>query len=295
MRPGPSACTTEPRFPKNPCYHRSGCIFQSFSPQSPPVTGIQPTKAARGRRCRERPALVNRQRVGVCGWLGDAKIHIRIPYVCVALAEPRRCFVSPIVRARNCVSEFSLSGNVEDVVVKARVLAPSVPVGKQQQTHGVLGAYINGVVVNRAVLYRSRDIDTAGSVILTDVVADNGSGISGALCGIVSTLIADQQKTAVVVMAVVILNDCVPAVPIGIEAFSVALAFGAVSLVVLNQRVVRAPRPDPDVVSFRPLVGAPHDVALHHGTDCCHDDDPVSPDVVQKISANSHTQARIPL
>ena len=154
---------------------------------------------------------------------------------------------------------------------------------------------INSVVIDRGVFHRSRDIDAAGAVILTDVVADDGSGVAGALGGIMSAFIANEKETAVVIVAVVVLDRRVSAVPIGVEAFSVALAFGAVRFVVLNQSVVRAPGPDRDVVPFRALVGVPYHVVFHHCTVRGYHDDAVPADVVQGIAAHHHAQARIPL
>src|SRR6266850_6650857 len=118
----------------------------------------------------------------------------------------------------------------------------------------MFGTNVNRIVVNQTVLDGPGKIDAPRAVILADVVAHNRSRVPGALFGAVAAFIADQQESAVVVVAIIVLDDRIPAVPVGIESFAVPLSFCSVSLVVLNHRIVGAPGPDRHIVSIRPLI-----------------------------------------
>src|SRR5262245_34172636 len=131
-------------------------------------------------------------------------------------------------------------------------------------------------------------------IILTDVVADDRSDVPDIAGGSVAAFIADQQKTTFVVVAVVVLDDCVLAVPIRVKPLAVPLALCQVGFVVLNDGIIGAPGPDGDVVAFRPLVGPAHHIVLHQRAIGGDHDNAISADVVQPVVANDHSQTRMP-
>src|SRR6516164_6593092 len=92
-------------------------------------------------------------------------------------------------------------------------------------------------------------------IVLADVIANNGADVPSAVFCLLRTLIADQQKTTFVIVAVVVLNDGVTAVPVGIEAHSVVQPFHSINFIELDDGVVGTPRPDAVIVGFRPLIG----------------------------------------
>jgi len=67
----------------------------------------------------------------------------------------------------------------------------------------MFGANVNRIVVNQTVLDGPGKIDAPRAVILADVVAHNRPGVPGALFGAVAAFIADQQESAVVVVAII--------------------------------------------------------------------------------------------
>ena len=77
-------------------------------------------------------------------------------------------------------------------------------------------------------------------IVLADVVARDGAYIPD-IFGAGIAGVADEKKSAVVVVAVVVLDERVAAVPIGVEAFAVVLAARSISLVELDDGVVGAP------------------------------------------------------
>src|SRR5256885_4067604 len=142
---------------------------------------------------------------------------------------------------------------------------------------------VNSVVVNQAFFHGAGNIDAARAVILADVVAHYRSCVSGAFCSVMPGCVANQEKTTVVVVAVIVLGDGIAAIPVGIKALSVALSFRSVSFVELNHRIVGAPGPDGYVVSIRPLIGMPDNVAFDDGAVCRNHHDAIAADVVQLI------------
>src|SRR6267378_3561344 len=147
------------------------------------------------------------------------------------------------------------SHNIENVVVNIRPFGPPVPIRKKQQVHCVFGANVNRIVVNQTVLDGAGEVDAPRAVILADVVAHDCAGVTRAFFGVVTAFVADQKKTTVIVVTVIVLDDGIPAIPVGIESFAVALPFCPVGLVILDHRVVGAPSPNRDVVSLGPLIG----------------------------------------
>src|SRR5213080_353633 len=143
----------------------------------------------------------------------------------------------------------------KDVVEEIGVFGPAVPVRKKQHVQSAIRAGVDRVVVNERILDRTCDRDAAGAVIPADVISDDRSAVAGVLRDLVSPFIANQQEPAVIVVAVVVLNHRVAAVPVGVKALSVPLTFGSVSFVVLDDGIVRAPRPDRNVVVLRTLAG----------------------------------------
>src|SRR5580704_15570922 len=101
-------------------------------------------------------------------------------------------------------------------------------------------------------------------IVLANVVANDGADISHAVFGVLRTVVADQQKSAFIVVAVVVLDDRVAAVPVGIKPFGIMLAFGSIHFVVLDEGVVRAPWPDADVVILRALARVTNHVVLNN-------------------------------
>src|ERR1700737_2015880 len=186
------------------------------------------------------------------------------------------------------------SRHIKYVVVEVGAFGPAVPIRKKYEIHASPWPDVNCIVVNQGIGYRPGNVDAACAIILTDVIAHDGSGIPHALLAAVTAFVADQEKPTVVVVTVVVLDNGIPAVPVRIVAFTVALPFCSVSFVMLNHCIVRAPSPDGHVVSLGTLIGVTHYVVFHHRTVRCHNHNPVSTYVVQVISANDNAQARKP-
>ena len=153
---------------------------------------------------------------------------------------------------------------------------------------------VNSVVVNQAFFHGTGDIDAARAVILADVVAHYRARVTGAFCRLMPAFVANQEKTTVVVVAVIVLDEGIAAIPVGIKALPVALSFRSVGLVVLNHRIVGAPGPDGYVVSIRPLIGMPDNVAFDDGAVCRNHHDAIAADVMQVVSPKPHLKTRIP-
>ena len=96
-------------------------------------------------------------------------------------------------------------------------------------------------------------------------------------------------------MTVVVLNNCIPAVPVGIKALCVALPVSAVDFVELHDRVVGAPRPDADVVALRALIGAADDVVFDERAIGRDIHNAIAANVIQHVVANHDPKAGIPL
>src|SRR5215472_4887922 len=116
------------------------------------------------------------------------------------------------------MGELRWAEAVKDVVVEVRLVRPAIPIRKKHHVCAAIRAGIDRVVVNERVFDRTCDRYAASAVVLADVVADDGPGVAGALGGWVSAFVANEKESAVVVMAVVVLNYRVAAVPIGVEA-----------------------------------------------------------------------------
>ena len=96
-------------------------------------------------------------------------------------------------------------------------------------------------------------------------------------------------------MTVVVLDDRIAAVPVGIEAFRIVLAASAIDFVELHDRVVSAPRPDAHVVVLRALAGMGYDVELNHRAVSGNVHNSVTANIVEYVVPDHHSQARIPL
>src|SRR5207237_9772242 len=103
-----------------------------------------------------------------------------------------------------------------------------------------------------------------------------------------------QQEPPVIVVAVVVLNHRVAAVPVGVKALSVPLTFGSVSFVVLDDGIVRAPRPDRNVVVLRTLAGMANDIVFDQCAVGRRNHNPIRTNVVQLIAPDDHAQAGMP-
>src|SRR5882762_9744128 len=237
---------------------------------------------------------VDRQRMRIIGRSFHAVIEIRIKNIFLAGPKSRRRSVSAVRSARNSKRKLGGSRHIKNVVVKMAAFSPPVPIRKKQEVYRVPCPDVNCVVVDQAVFYGTSNVDTARAVILADVVAHDRACVAGAFFRVVATFVADQEKAAVVVVTVIILDDGIPAVPVGVEAFTVPLSFGSISFVVLNQRIVRAPGPDRHIVSIRPLLRMADHVVFDQSAVRCHHHDPIAADVVELVSANNDAQTGKP-
>ena len=153
---------------------------------------------------------------------------------------------------------------------------------------------IDGVVVNDRIFRGAGNADASVVIVPADVVADNGSDVADIVLRADRAIIADKQESAIVVMAVVVLNDGISAVPVRIKSFAIVTAASCVCFVVLNDGVIRAPCPDADIVPFRPLVSASNHVVLDQSTVGRDVNDAVPADVVQEVISNHNTQTWVP-
>src|SRR6267378_4282438 len=237
---------------------------------------------------------VNRQRMRIIGRSFHAVIEIRIKNIFPAGPKSRCRSVSAVRSARNSRRKLGGSRHIKNIVVETAAFRPPVPIRKKQEVYRVPWPDINCVVVDQAIFYGTSNVDTARAVILADVVAHDRAGVAGAFFGVVATFVADQEEAAVVIVTVIILNDGIPAIPVGIEAFTVPLSFRSIRLVVLNHRVVGAPRPNRDVVSLGPLIRMGDNVVFDHSAIRRNNHDSVAANVVKLISTHNDTHARIP-
>src|SRR5437016_997524 len=217
-----------------------------------------------------------------------AVIIIGIEQIVFAHPKTASRHVRAVRSARYPIGKPRCSCHVKNVVVKMAAFGPAMPIREKQEVYRVLWPDVNCIVVNQAIFYGTGNVDAPRAVVLADVVAHHRAGVTGAFFGVVSTFVADQEKTTIVVVAVVVLDDRVPAIPIGIEAFAVTLSFRSIGLVVLNHRVVGAPSPDGDVVSLGALIGVGDHVALDQGAVRCNDHDSIAANVVKLIPANNN-------
>src|SRR5262249_5897359 len=132
-------------------------------------------------------------------------------------------------------------------------------------------------------------------IVLADVVANDCSDIASAVLGSLRTFVTDQQKPAFIVVAIVVLNDRVAAIPVGIKAFSVVLTASSIDFVVLDDGVVPAPRPNTNVIVLRTLTGISNDVVFDQSTLGRDVHNAVSTNVVKRVVADDYAQAGIPL
>src|ERR1700674_1789165 len=156
-------------------------------------------------------------------------------------------------------------------------------------------SHVDGVVVNGRVDHWPGYVDAPSVIVLTDVVAHYSTDIANVFAGIVPTFVADQHEAAVIFVAVVILNDSIAAVPIGIEALTVALPMGQIDFLKLDCRIVRAPRPDTHIKTLGSLVRLTNNVVFHQGAISRHRHDTVAANIVEGVVPYHHAQAGIPL
>jgi len=176
-------------------------------------------------------------------------IDVVIEYGTPTTAKAGRGDVGAIWASRNAMRKFCRARHIENIVVQIRAIGPALSIRLQKQTHGFAPSHVKRVVVHSCIANRTRQIDAPMVIILADVVADDGAHIANAFRGVVPAFVANQQEPAVVVVAIVVLDNSITAIPIGIEALAVSLSTRAISFVVLNDSIVRTPRPDSDVVS----------------------------------------------
>src|SRR3981081_1531308 len=193
----------------------------------------------------QRTRIVTRFQVSV--------VNIAVEYIVLAASKSRRGYISPARISRYSMRELCGTVNVENIVVEGCAVCPSLPISLQQKVHVLVLSHIDGVVVNRRVSHWPGYVDTPRVIVLTDVVAHDSADIADVFAGIVAALVADQHKAAVIVVAVVVLNDRIATVPISVKALTVALPVGQIDLIKLDYRIVRTPRPDTHIKSFGPL------------------------------------------
>src|SRR4030081_3569834 len=202
-----------------------------------------------------RPARALQQRiagesVSVVGGFQVPIVKGVIEDVVLTFSKPRSSKVSAITSSGNSVRELSRAVDIKKIVVELRPTRPALPIGLQYKIYFLAFSHINSIVVDRRIGDGTGDVDAFRVVILADVVADNGSDVAHVFRGIVTTFIADQQEAAIVIVTVVVLNDCVAAVPVGVEALAVSLSMRSVDFVELHRSIVCTPRPDSNVVTL---------------------------------------------
>src|SRR5262249_39576723 len=139
-------------------------------------------------------------------------------------ARSRRSDIRSVFVAFHPITELRSAFYVENIVIDNSVACPSCPIGMQNKVRAFIFTNINRVVVDESILYRTGKLDPAVVIVLADVVANDGSDVARAVIGTLRTVVADQQETALIVVAVVVLNDRIAAVPVGVEAFGIVLS-----------------------------------------------------------------------
>ena len=151
--------------------------------------------------------------MGIVGRL-HAVVYVVVVDIVLALARSRRGHVRAILISRDSVRESRGAFHVKDVVVEIGICGPPRPIGVENYVYVFIFPNIDRVVVDEGVLHRAGEFDSAMMIVLADVVADDGAGIASAVLGSLGTVVADQEKSAFVVVAIVVLNDGVAAVPV---------------------------------------------------------------------------------
>src|SRR5581483_1347195 len=134
------------------------------------------------------------------------------------------------------------------------------------------------------------DMENAGAVIPADVVTDYGAQVAEVLVRVPFAGRADEHESAFVIVAVVVLENGVARIEVGIEALAVERGSRQVSLVQLEQRVIGAPGPDTGVVAPRAPIAIARDVVFDQGGVSRPRHDAVAPDVVHKVVADDYVQ-----
>ncbi len=149
--------------------------------------------------------------------------------------------------------------DVEDVVLKERVfgLAHATPGALQDAEEFLLLADVKDVVVDLRVGARAAELEQPAHVVLADVVADDRACAADAIGHAQVAVVADEHEAAAVVVAVVVLEDGIAAIVVGIESLAVLVADHVADLVELQQGVVATPRPYASA-----LVGGPGPTAV---------------------------------
>ena len=189
---------------------------------------------------------VRRQSVRIVG-RRQPVVHVVVVNIVGAFARTRRTHIRPIPIARHAVRESRRAFDIEDIVIEVSIRSPSRPIGVENHIHVLPFRNVDGVVIDECVLHRTRELNPPMMIVLADVVANNRAGIPHANLRTLGSFVANQQKSALVVVAVVVLDDRIPAVPVGIEAFRIVLAASAIDFVELappccRRSTARCPR-----------------------------------------------------
>src|SRR5699024_3115291 len=145
------------------------------------------------------------------------------------------------------------------------------------------------VVVERRLGCAGNELH-AIAIVLGDVVSEGDVGRQ-------ATATAVQHHSVLVVVAVVVLEHGARSVVVGIEGVAVVVvreAFGVKDLVVLEQRVVRIPRPDGGVGSIGQVRDVGDGVVLDERAGVHLHDDAVAAHIGDGVVADDQTRRRRP-
>ena len=81
-------------------------------------------------------------------------------------------------------------------------------------------------------------------IIYTHIIAYNASQVADVVGGIAVSWVANQDKSSFVVVTIIVLNESVGAIKIGVEPLAIPRRFVVGDFIELNGCVVTTPRPD---------------------------------------------------
>ena len=184
--------------------------------------------------------------------------------------------------------------NAKAVSGNLGILGPPFPVRDLHQIHFLPGSVVDFVAVDPGFFDRPGQVKTADGVVLAQVVADCGPDVAGVDVALVPPVIADQHESALVVMSVIMLEGGVPRVIVRVEPLAVSRTSCQVGLVVLENRIVATPRPDPGIEALRPLVAALCDIEFDPQAVARPRNNAVPSNVLHRVVPDGDTQARKP-
>src|SRR5690606_3997166 len=137
----------------------------------------------------------------------------------------------------------------------------------------------------------------AAAVVHAHVVSHDGARVTHAGPRACAAIIAYQYKPALVVMAVVVLDDRVAAIPVGIKTLGIPRCFVLSHLVELHVGVVTAPRPYPRgrfAIGQQPGAVA-HHVPFNQRRIAANGYDAIARHPFQQVMADDDVPARVPV